>query len=264
MRIIPEDNLAYPVLIEIEGWFSGSWFQLNTWNSLYFITAKHVIFEIESTKLKWGIAQLTCQTKDISDESVTIYSLDLRAIFSESNICYHETKDVAAIKIWDCLVQDDWSYIVNLINGVNLTKTWVSDLVSVDIKNTLYINEVLIGNDIFLYGYPSSLGLRNSPQFDYQKPLLRKWIVASINPREWTIILDCPVYYGNSWWPVVQVSYWIWKIKHDIIGVVSQFIPYTENWENKSNGLIHTEISNSWYSVVVWMDAVFQLLWIKK
>jgi hypothetical protein len=41
---------------------------------------------------------------------------------------------------------------------------------------------------------------------------------------------------------------------------VSQFIPYSENWKNLSNGLVHTEISNSGYSVAVAMDYVFEII----
>jgi hypothetical protein len=34
-------------------------------------------------------------------------------------------------------------------------------------------DEILLGNDVYVFGYPSSIGLRKQPQIDYQKPLIR-------------------------------------------------------------------------------------------
>ncbi len=96
-------------------------------------------------------------------------------------------------------------YSTNVILGVTLKQTGLSELVYVAKNSILFLKDALVSNDIFLYGYPSSLGLKQSPQFDYNKPLLRKGIIASVNKTQGTIILDCPVYYGNSGGPVVQV-----------------------------------------------------------
>ena len=43
-RSIPDDNLAYPVLIQLPN-EPASGFYLNTGNSLYLVTAKHVLFD---------------------------------------------------------------------------------------------------------------------------------------------------------------------------------------------------------------------------
>ena len=45
-----------------------------------------------------------------------------------------------------------------------------------------------------------------------------------------------------------------------LIGVLAEFIPYTETWENKRNKLTHLEVSNSGYSVVTPIDKVLELI----
>jgi hypothetical protein len=42
--------------------------------------------------------------------------------------------------------------------------------------------------------------------------------------------------------------------------VLTEFIPYTETWENKTNKLTHVELSNSGYSVVTPIDKVLELI----
>lgn len=260
MRNIPDDNLAYPIMIVINTGSSGSGFLLNTGASMFVITAKHVLFD-EVANVRGASATLTCQTRDINDNSTTIFGIDLALLQANGNIFNHATKDVAAIKLATLVPQSDGTNNTIPLVGVTIYQHGNSQIVTVSAQNSVKkIDDVLISNDIFLYGYPSSLGLRQSPQFDYTKPLLRKGIVANVHKPFGTIILDCPVYYGNSGGPVVEVSRQGANNRHSVIGVVSQFIPYSENWKNQSNGLVHTEISNSGYSVAVAMDYVFEMI----
>lgn len=263
MRNIPENNLAYPALIILNNGHSGSGFRLNSETHIYFVTAKHVLFD-EKGNLKADKAKIVCQTADINDDTTTIFVIDLNALQKSNRVFSHSQKDVAAFTI--STIKDSQNgngSVTNTVPGVTLKQASKGSLVSVARKSVLFLKDVLVSNDIFLFGYPSSLGLKQSPQFDYDKPLLRKGIIASVNKAQGTIILDCPVYYGNSGGPVVQVINKGIHFQHNIIGVVSQFIPYTENWKNQSNNIIHTEISNSGYSVAVAMDYVFEMLSIK-
>ena len=263
MRNIPEDNLAYPVLILLNSGSTGSGFQLNTGENMYFVTAKHVLFDDKGNLLS-DKAEVICQSKDINDDTKTVFTVNLKELNESKNVFFHSSKDVAAFTIGNVETHENGkNYTCNPIAGVGLKQTGKTGPVSVAKDTPILINEVLVANDVYLYGYPLSLGLKNSPQFDYNKPLLRKGIVASVNKKQGTIILDCPVYYGNSGGPVAQVTREKGKTKHSVIGVVSQFIPYAENWVNQSNKIVHTEISNSGYSVAVSMDYVFEMLGIK-
>jgi S1-C subfamily serine protease len=257
MRNIPDDNLAYPVLVQI-GNSSGSGFLFSTLTDHYFVTAKHVLFD--NNNFRGPSATLVCPSKAIDDDSTTNYLVDLNVLQSENNVYRHLTKDVCALRIASISQVIGTDIHLNRVNGVTEPQSGSSPTVSVGFDSVLFINEVLISNDVYLYGYPTSLGLNQSPQFDFSKPLLRKGIVANVYKSLGTIILDCPVYYGNSGGPVVQISQEGPIFKHNVIGVVSQFIPYTENWKNQSNNITHIEISNSGYSVAVAMDFVFEIL----
>lgn len=263
MRNIPEDNLAYPVLIILSSGHSGSGFQLNSGTHIYLVTAKHVLFD-NNGQIKADNAEIICQTRSIDDDTTTVFNINFNILNQSNNIFVHAHKDVAAFTIGTITEnKDGMGYTTNLITGVTVKQTGKSEIVSVAKNTVIHLKDALVSNDIFLYGYPSSLGLKQSPQFDYSKPLLRKGIIASVNRTQGTIILDCPVYYGNSGGPVVQVTNDKVGIKHSVVGVVSQFIPYTENWVNQSNNIVHTEMSNSGYSVAVAMDYVFEMLNIK-
>lgn len=257
MRNIPDDNLAYPVFIKLENGGTGSGFLLNTGDSMFLISAKHVFFD-DKNNLRSNNAEIDCQTQDINDESIERLTIDLSVV----KILIHPTSDVAAIHLGDSKENtklSNWTFYY--LDGVIQTQSCKSETVAVSAKMaTKKIKDVLISNDVYLYGYPTSLGLFQSPQFDFSKPLLRKGIVANIYKPQGTIILDCPSFPGNSGGPVVEVEYDGRGFHHKVIGVVSQFIPHVQNWVNQSNGLSNTEFINSGYSVTVSMDKVFETI----
>ena len=257
MRNIPEDNLAYPISIKMDSGTSGSGFMLNTGSKNFLVTAKHVLFDnkgnINGTK-----AEIICQTIDLNDESVEKLLIDFLVV----KVLFHETADIAAIQIAD-LIEDkaEGNWDVTYVKGIVQLEKGKSNTVSVMAKNTTKkLKDVLVSNNVFLYGYPTSLSLNHSPQFDYNKPLLRKGIISNINKSKGTIILDCPVYPGNSGGPVIEVEQEGLNYRHKVIGVVSEFVPFVQEWVNRSNGLINTEFYNSGYSIAVAMDNVFEII----
>jgi len=257
MRNIPDNNLAYPVFIKLDKGGTGSGFLLNTGDKMFLISAKHVFLD-DKSNLRGNKAEIDCQTQDINDDSIERLMID----FSVIKIAVHPTADVAAIHLGDLKEntgQGNWT--LHYLKGVIQTQTGKTGTVSVNAKlATKKIKDVLISNDVYLYGYPTSLGLTQSPQFDFSKPLLRKGIVANIYKPQGTIILDCPSFPGNSGGPVVEVENDGLQFHHKVIGVVSQFIPHVQSWVNQSNGLVNTEFINSGYSVSVSMDKVFETI----
>jgi len=69
------------------------------------------------------------------------------------------------------------------------------------------------------------------------------------------------VYKGNSGGPVIEIEQVkLTKVKFRVIGIVSQFVPFAEQWLNVTHGYSNLVISNSGDSVVTPIDAVFELL----
>jgi len=122
-------------------------------------------------------------------------------------------------------------------------------------------DQVLVGNEVLMFGYPTSLSLLPNPKIDFQRPLLRKGIVAGENPLQRSIILDCPSYQGDSGGPILEVEETTPFTKtFKVIGVMSAFVPFADTWENQHFHYLNTTLQNSGYSVVTPMDFVLELI----
>ncbi|WP_223608232.1 trypsin-like peptidase domain-containing protein [Chryseobacterium sp. OSA05B] len=259
MRNIPENNLAYPVLILIDNNSTGSGFLYTDTVKTYLVTAKHVIYDSNTRMIIGKSAIITCQDSDPLSDQIFQYKLDFKELASNHKITISPNSDIGIIEVFDVENQEgSLSFKNTCIKGVQkVRQSNNGSLISVDPKAVGSYEEVLISNDVFLYGYPISLGLQGRPQFNFHKPLLRKGIVAGLNSPTKTIVLDCPSYYGNSGGPVVQVEAHLdGTHTHKIIGVMSEFIPFQEQWINNRTKSVNTQISNSGYSIAVSMDKV--------
>lgn len=144
--------------------------------------------------------------------------------------------------------------------------TWIK---SFNENNFHLFSDIDLGEDVYVIGFPSAIGLKQAPQYDFQRPLLRKGIISGISPSFKTFLIDCHVYGGNSGGPVVlkrdvfdfsQPGKIIRVQTQKLIGVVSQFVPLQEVWENKNYHFNNVEIDNSGYAVIVPVDYAFDLI----
>ena len=112
-----------------------------------------------------------------------------------------------------------------------------------------------------MFGYPTSLSLVPNPKIDFQRPLLRKGIVAGENPAQHSLILDCPAYQGDSGGPILEVDPESpFETHFKIIGVMSSFVPFADTWINQHFGYTNTTLQNSGYSIATPMDFVLELI----
>lgn len=249
-RSLPDDNLAYPILIEI-GNSTGSGFFMNTKAATYLVTAKHVLYNQTNGLLFDNTIRLTSYSKDLSDQTPNTFTIDI-AKLEANNVMSHATQDVVIIKILTRDQRD--ANMTNTIPGVTLNTVAKLGIIGVSPENTRIFNDVLIGNDVMIMGYPVSLGLQSMPQIDSRRPLLRKGIVAGLHRTNRSIILDCPVYPGNSGGPVLEIDREGFGYRIRVIGVVSQYVPYADG------GRTFSIMANSGYSVAVPMDYVLELI----
>jgi S1-C subfamily serine protease len=258
-RAIPEDNLAYPVLLTI-GSTTGSGFYLNAPDSVYLVTAKHVLFDPATHRLIDSHLTLLSYSKDPGDATHNVFVADLSALQTNGDIKPHPSQDVAVIKLFTVKrADDDKSKFVMIPEpGVTASESSNQGVLGADSNIVKLFANVITGNDVMVFGYPVSLGLQQLPELDVHRPLLRKGIVAGTNPDKHAIIIDCPSYFGNSGGPVVELDREPFQTKLYIIGVVVQYVPFVQTGGGQTFAL--QLASNSGYSIVVPMDFVMELI----
>jgi hypothetical protein len=254
---IPDDNLAYPVLITVPNFsFNGSGFYLNTDNGTFLVTAKHVLFEPKTEKepnrkLRSTVIDALSYLKEPSDLRPNIFEFNLSVL----EIKAHPTQDVAVVKIAAIAEKSAAGAPgrATLLPGVLTKATSVIGILDVGPDVIKPFDQILVGNDVIVFGYPTSLGLKELAQLDPMRPLLRRGLVAGQNLDKRSIVLDCPVYPGNSGGPVIEVDpeglgYRLW-----VVGVVSEFVPFADS------GKYISMLSNSGYSIATPMGFVLEL-----
>jgi Trypsin-like peptidase domain len=254
MRQIPDDNLAYPVSV-MAGNSRGSGFFLTSDTQILFVTASHVLFDQNTHDLLSDQATLTSYPIDQTLNERNILHLDLLSLLRLGKIKVDYSLDITVIYIGnrDAATQRLNTYA----NIVNLVESSQTGIVGVKADFTKLYNEVMVANNVYVFGYPVSLGLPHIPQLDFSRPLLRSGIVAGKNAASGSIILDCAVYPGNSGGPVLEVEQVGSEYQYRVIGVVTQFIPVvTDIFGVPAAGAL----VNSGYSVVAAMDGVFALV----
>lgn len=253
MRYLPDDNLSYPVLLEL-GDVSGSGFYFRTNEKIYVVTALHVLYKKKGKEieLRDRMLSLTSYDKDLKKTEPIEYRVDL----SKVNIRKNDQKDIVLVEIANALEID---HKMTFFEGVSKVSKQIANIVVVPTKHLKKFNDVLISNEIIILGYPNSLGFPEYQQIDPKTPLLRKGIIAGKNIKNGTIILDCPVYFGNSGGIVIEIEKFDKYTRYNVIGVVSQYIPFVEQLESKQLNYTNHNIENSGYSVAVPIDTMIDL-----
>ncbi len=267
---LPQSVNAYSVQIYVSesgkrAGALGSGFILQASNSVYLVTARHVLFEKQGTngwQLKFPLIEVggfDCHL--VTNDVEVLFDLNLNALRMKGDVRHSENQDIALVRFGASNPTDKRIY--NTDNG---SVDWKSPSRSLNLTPAELLVKDLgassIGLDIYLFGYPSSVGFPDSPQIDYSHPLMRKGIMAGLNPKKRTIILDCPIYQGNSGGPVLmkeQTSMNTWQFR--IIGIAVEWIPFSDVWESKRFRFRNEIVSNSGYSVAETSEMILEMVW---
>ncbi len=184
--------------------------------------------------------------KRFGGKGINEVKLKLSKLYESGHISYHPSHDVAYIRI-GIIQKVTGQDQIKFVGGV--TKKQGVGIIGVAKDNFKLLKDVDVGNQVFVFGYPTSITFID-PWLDIRLPLLRKGIIAGINNDLKAIILDCPVFHGNSGGLVIEVEKTPFKgNKYRAIGLITNFVPYKKRW-----------FQNSGYSVVVPMDFVEELI----
>lgn len=252
-RAIPQDNLSYPVQISLESGNEGSGFYLNERTATFLVTAGHVLFD--GNTLRAPRASLLSYSREGWATGKTRLLVDLARLNAEGRIQRSKTHDVAIVKITKWITPGSGElYRGQLADGVQMVETTATGIVGVDVANLKPFAEVLVGNPIYIFGYPTSLGIPANPQIERDKPLLRAGVVAGTNGPKKTLILDCPAYGGNSGGPVFEVDTLpLGGASFHLVGVIVEFVPFDPTRSGKPPW------QNSGYSIAAPTDEIRRL-----
>lgn len=258
MRVIPNDNLSYPVLVKLSNGVTGSGFFLMREDQSFFVTANHVL-QSQQPDGRWSPSSPTANLVAYyhTQSGSSRYDVDIN--FQNADLRFDHLNDVAVVRLGSSST-DSGRNILTSGPGIRLNTPPGTKLVGVRSENLLTYDNVLISNDVFVFGYPNSLSLRGDPHIDFERPLLRKGIVAGKHEAKRTIILDCPVYYGNSGGMALQVEqYELGAYRFNVIGVVTAFVPFIEELKSVQIGYVNVNVENSGYSIVAPADIILSL-----
>lgn len=190
------------------------------------------------------------------------YDINLKHLNTQGAIRARDGRDVVAVDLAAIQTNVDGSReFVYSRQAMNRKDTSSLAIKLTGVEMARRFSDIDVGNDAYIFGYPSSIGVKTMPQLLQDQPLLRKGTIAGKNPEKKTIILDAPVYYGNSGGPVLEVlDKGLEGRSYRIVGVVSEFVPFAEEWENKKHQYVNLTISNSGYSVIEPIDFVLELI----
>lgn len=253
-RFIPDDLLALPALISVSGNALGSGFFLGSSKATYLVTARHVVYGASGALL--SSVRATAFAVESKDPTKLVVDLDLAALSKDGRLATDSARDVVVVQLG--LISehptDKNLQLVEWRRGVSLISMPTRGYLSAPIDKLKPFDEVLVSNQIVLFGYPATIGLPQQigRQFDYDRPLLRTGIVAGKYEAQKTIIIDSPVHGGNSGGPVLQVEQDGSGRHFSIIGVVTQWIPAVLKGTNT--------VAHSGYSVVAAVDPIKTLV----
>ena len=228
----------------------ASGFVVKKEETFFLILPKHAIYQDE--KLFAKTAEFSQPTGDLRSNQFNTLSID----FEKCEIKSDSSLDFCIIKVAgknNVTNKTKFGAGVEMISRVGISP-------AIKIENRIKLNQIEVASEVFIIGYPTSIGLKQSPQFDYNQPLLRKGTVSNIHMLKQTIILDASVFGGYSGSPVLSVSL-IDKVPSIcIIGMVIQSIPFVKVWQNIRDKIINEEYHNSNFSVAISFDPIFDLI----
>lgn len=258
MRNISEKRIASSIAIST-GSSYGSGILITYNHYLYLITARHVLFNKNKENNFLPInttINISCPTV-VNDDRTT---RKLEISLTTDNYVFNPNFDIAVIKL-GVTEKSKSTWKVYYDECVVETDSSLNNPLLISEKTFKLINSVIISNDVYLFGYPTSLGIENYQEFfDTDKPILRRGIISYINKAKKHIILDCPVYAGNSGGPAFEVTSVNGRKKYSLIGIISRYIPYRQEWYNMRDNYKNFEYVNSGYSVAIAMDVVIETI----
>jgi hypothetical protein len=257
---IPEEYLTFPVYIKLSNGGSATGFYYSDSTNFYLVTAKHVFFDPATNRLNSDNADLISYPRDPYKNPFNLLKCNLKHLLDKNLVRYNTQFDVAVALIGKIIKIDSVNSLTIYNESITKPNPKSSRVNNFSRLDLLESKNLLVGTEVHIFGYPTSLGIKEMPQIELTQPLFRRGIVAGKNYKLNTIILDCPVYKGNSGGPVVASLFDGRETKFRVIGIISEFVPFEEKWINDKYGYANVEYSNSGYSIIAPIEVMLDLV----
>lgn len=247
-------------VFQVKGVSFGSGFLYGTDKWIYVVTAKHNLVDPSSGRFKFDVIRYLWHPSGPNDPTPSAVEIRLSDDLIGKTILLSD-RDVAAIRIGKFGAKGfETPANVKSIN-LGVTREEAAGRIMIPLNETLLLRfaDVEETLDVLVYGYPADLEKILPPaaiQFDPGWPVYRRGMIAQINRRNKTIIIDGMVHGGNSGSPVFQIVSTPTTKKYSLIGVVTQrMFDMALSTTGTINGL-----QNAGYAVVEPMDSVVELI----
>jgi hypothetical protein len=238
---------------------SGFFYQRGT--NVYIVTAKHVLFRMDtnffkSERLLYHSDLIATFIHPLGTTNLHTMKIDLLEAKRLGMFFSSDRKDAAAIK-W--AVEPSPHSDLQFMDYVEYHRGIATNVYNLGVVNADYsprFEEIETATDVYMVGFPSAIGLDNPQQLERNQPLFTKGIVAGKNFSNRRIIINSMAFGGNSGGPVWgRKEYGIGNANFFIIGIVVEWI---DGWNKKADGQF--VLQNSSYAVVEPIESVLEIL----
>lgn len=238
------------------GYGSGFFLQDSLTMYMYLATASHVLISNNPKPQVPDTIFITGYRENVDTDSTYRFKISIADCLKTGNLLFDIKNDIALIRFAKIIDMGTYASIQYPSFVTKLTKetkieSWPTDL-------SVSIDEIIPGSDLFVIGFPQSLGLQGN--FDMNRPLMRKGIVAGKDLKLNRIIGDGAVYFGNSGGIAVAIHFKDNKFDLRLAGLVSQYIPFDESLFDKRGNQRSIDYRNSGYSVIIPSNSILSLI----
>ncbi len=260
-------NLANAVSINYNNNLVGSGLIYEKDSLIYLITAAHVIFQVDTLdnitdNIRFDKIQIVSYSSNDYNVKKSVFEIKLHG---NNSLKRHKRKDVCILKIGKIqkVISKISNYVythenVRIIESNGIVNAFNNDLIT-------KFEHIEQGRDVRVIGYPKHLDFvkRNGLRlYEFEYPLLQSGVISGVSKSLGNIIVNAPIFYGNSGGAVLYKTEGV-KSKngksifyetYTLIGIATDFIPFILNINDR------VDISNSGYSVVVPIHFAIEML----
>ena len=228
-------------------------------NNFFLVTAAHVIFQIISNRISDTLISTNAVIKnETQPDGNFVLNLDLDSLKKIGLIKRHPYHDITVLKVGFGRLDQ-----ASIFFSTSTPNFGTNHFVYIPVEqNCRLFDDVPVGNETYILGFPTSLFNGPQTEIDFSHPLIRKGVISQKNTITRKLIIDSAVYPGNSGGPVLvverpQPNIIVFKV----IGIVTQYVPVQTQIDvgNLTTNQISVQV-NSGYGVVEPIDFAIELM----